>query len=806
MKIEKKRFRIIIEKKAMSENEKEITRIRRKKIWKIAIPIACICALVIGLLFGYKIGFIAMPGDNYIQTSRLAQSAKDKFNESELNGYIYGEPIKNLKRNEEISIPVGFDLENSNIEYWYEMFAIYQDSELKHQLSPICEYKKETGEIIVTPPNFTVGNISTIGLTVEQVRKYGHNDYKLFGRDAGSDWGNIGTLYLARYIDMSTGEKLEMPEVSIITLEGEISNNPRITFSVSEDGRASLSWEPLENAEEYFVCLLGYEKEKGFNGNIIPIDVTDESSWILESPQFSDFTYTNEKFKAFEGDGNKENYLCVIAVNEEGTSMLSNMYAVSDIAANLPYRAAMDDKEQSGLKANGYTTIDQVSAYGYVIMCDGHTTPKLIDYETEKARITKDRYITMDDEGNYLEAENISVLEIPYVIEGTPFEYVAKVVDYDGTGLEKDMKYLEDREDRLRKKSGDVSLSIQGSKQEENIQQTSIKQKVRKLDDIKITANCALSEYLAAGMLGGTRIIDLTEFPEAADQEFLADAWMEAFYQNPLILGTEGYYVNQSGTAIKVIYDENSITTAKKQKKIQSKVPKIIEQIILEDMTDLEKELAINQYLCDTIEYDEAALANAEENDFMRVDDEFKDSFTAYGALINGECVCAGYAAAFKLLAEAAELDAIVVTGFLEGSLTHAWNKVKIDGEWEIVDVTNNDNEFLVNALLNLPNHAGDIVLVEDKDFALDKKIDKYSADHEENEYYRICNKYFDYDEIAQELVAELEVNSKAVLRTDYTLDDEIFYEIVDRIYASMDEDTELYGYYWMGVIYLTTD
>ena len=86
----------------------------------------------------------------------------------------------------------------------------------------------------------------------------------------------------------------------------------------------------------------------------------------------------------------------------------------------------------------------------------------------------------------------------------------------------------------------------------------------------------------------------------------------------------------------------------------------------------------------------------------------------------------------FKLLAEEAGLEAIVVTGYLDGNLSHAWNKVKIDDE-------------------------------------LTKK-------------------------------------GEVTLRTDYELNDETFYEITDAVYAIMDDDTDLYGYYWLGVIYLTTE
>ena len=51
-----------------------------------------------------------------------------------------------------------------------------------------------------------------------------------------------------------------------------------------------------------------------------------------------------------------------------------------------------------------------------------------------------------------------------------------------------------------------------------------------------------------------------------------------------------------------------------------------------------------------------------------------------------------------------------------------------------------------------------------------------------------------------------MEQDGNAVLRTDYELDDDAFYEIADRIYEMMGDEIELYGYYWMGVIYLSLE
>lgn len=234
-------------------------------------------------------------------------------------------------------------------------------------------------------------------------------------------------------------------------------------------------------------------------------------------------------------------------------------------------------------------------------------------------------------------------------------------------------------------------------------------------------------------------------------------------------------------------------------------IPQIVDTIITEDISDLEKEFAINQYLCDTIEYDDDALENAEKNDFGRVDEEFNDSFTAYGALINGKCVCSGYAAAFKLLSQQAGLNSIVVTGKLEGNINHAWNKVEIDGKWYVLDVTNNDMDTITNGLLNLSNSVSGKVLVEDHDYVIDDVLSNYVAESEDNEFYHVNERYYSYEEIVNKLAEELNKDGKVLLRTEYEMNDEIFYEIVQSVYDRLGTDARIRGCYWLGVIYLQT-
>lgn len=64
------------------------------------------------------------------------------------------------------------------------------------------------------------------------------------------------------------------------------------------------------------------------------------------------------------------------------------------------------------------------------------------------------------------------------------------------------------------------------------------------------------------------------------------------------------------------------------------------------------------------------------------------ESYTPYGVLVKNTGVCQEYATAFKLLLNRLGMECIVVSS--EG-MNHAWNIVKIDGDYYHVDVTWDD-------------------------------------------------------------------------------------------------------------------
>lgn len=142
------------------------------------------------------------------------------------------------------------------------------------------------------------------------------------------------------------------------------------------------------------------------------------------------------------------------------------------------------------------------------------------------------------------------------------------------------------------------------------------------------------------------------------------------------------YYNQDIVTAVKA--RDMSILTEPKDQAIYKAAVDVIDSVITEDMTDVEKEKAIHDYLCINMDYDIPA-----------VDDESKadpDADNPYGMLVGHYGICSGYASTFKLFMDCFDIECIIVEGKANGlEEDHAWNKIHIDGKWYNVDVTWDD-------------------------------------------------------------------------------------------------------------------
>lgn len=168
------------------------------------------------------------------------------------------------------------------------------------------------------------------------------------------------------------------------------------------------------------------------------------------------------------------------------------------------------------------------------------------------------------------------------------------------------------------------------------------------------------------------------------------------------LTGESKYYVKNNSTTVEFEYsiEPSEILSAKET--FENKIDNILND--LPSGSDFEKEEYINNYIIENCKYDDAAaqIENIEgnEND-------------AYGALVDGSAVCEGYARAFQLLCNKADIDCVMVSGTVDNT-NHAWNCVKIGGEWYQIDVTWNDTDgdkdYLQNDYFNLT----DSLMLED--------------------------------------------------------------------------------------------
>lgn len=102
---------------------------------------------------------------------------------------------------------------------------------------------------------------------------------------------------------------------------------------------------------------------------------------------------------------------------------------------------------------------------------------------------------------------------------------------------------------------------------------------------------------------------------------------------------------------------------------------------------------AIHDWLACSITYDFALYASFQAGN---IDLGNNPAFFIDGVFLNGVAVCDGLARAFDFLCAIEGIESVRVTGSFSASL-HAWNKVKVGGQWYNVDVTSDSAYYNVD-------------------------------------------------------------------------------------------------------------
>ena len=149
-----------------------------------------------------------------------------------------------------------------------------------------------------------------------------------------------------------------------------------------------------------------------------------------------------------------------------------------------------------------------------------------------------------------------------------------------------------------------------------------------------------------------------------------------------------GFLFNSTATSVKnnimtvkPNYMEESSVREEMLKSFHDEVSKIVSRAN-KFKTPEEKIIFVNNYITKTTTYKEY-------EDGVKL----PYSHDAYGCLVNGECVCEGYATAFHMIMKELGIDDTYVQSY-----NHIWNKVYLNGEYKIIDATNNGsgNRYLL--------------------------------------------------------------------------------------------------------------
>lgn len=658
-------------------------------------------------------------------------------------------PIYNVSETEVFTFNFGFSAYDAGIDL-YDYVSIHTDAQCLPESSIYytAGIEVEDGKTTLTAAPMTpvLGNLTQ------------RSDYAFNETDS---WGNAPIYYIALHysLDTDTPEKLEQPVIIPFTVKHEV-NAPTLRSVVSSDGRFTLEWDAVEGAEKYNVYNLVTdgiktgENNHAIDGAKMGYDcgkntASENELYLLLSNSTEECTY--DGFAGMEGHSLSvvtsdltgqtgcygQNYsVCgeyyVTAVVDGKESGLSN--AVSSAGLSLPYTVSEETEIQSS-----YYSADDFPSTVEVINIDGTRTMRNVHYE--RTHVTFYEYEW--DEYNY-------------TIEGTHL-YGHVAFEEDG-GEPKDGNIQsaetgntapEDNVDRTpdidivpeaAADENETLVAAQMSYTEKETESAAAKEVAVSSEGVYINADSAEEAWIALNLVNGSREISLEAFPLLQDPYQLVDVFYKTYYQNPYVMSVLGFSYDYASTTLSVEYAFTQEEISERQEAVSKEAAAIIASEIKSEMTEREKAAAIYSYLEKSSVYDKEALADAEEKGFKKSENNpFEDSFNTYGILVNKKGVCMSYAYSFKLLCDLCGVRSIVVTGYINGNLPHAWNMVSIDGKWYEIDCTNNEVNsgipyFLFEADSSLAAEAG---YVKDDLFADNSNISSFVGTDESLEYYR---------------------------------------------------------------------
>lgn len=560
------------------------------------------------------------------------------------------------------------------------------------------------------------------------------------GDSIGKEYGFLPSngYYYVQYV-APDGKKLAKPIVQFFRVKEHtgITRLPQVnnvTPVVNKDGGVDISWDKVDGAKSYNVYIYTTHKQIGKEGdeNYMPeshaidkLGSTDKTQLLsadYDKPKsYSDETLgtsvqqQNIAFRSlavehqdsidhcqrsmsencaqilqdagglWDADSAGRLYFVVTAVDEAGNEGLWHAIDANDLVPSIPIgQAEQAQIDQWGQNMRGVfgeeNTVEedmQTYIYTFVEMANGAT-------------------VTVPSTFSDLKSDGKNGWTFIYSAPGTKLKDTGRLY-YEGDLNPVFAQVTKAATDALPKAGGMLDRIYSVGKVDWSGYDTKKIDSDTKESPLFNYASTDFGKYLANNLLNGHEVIDISKYASDAYQTSTADVMTEVMYQNPyisIVSNGVNYTVRRNGdkTVMWVKYPDGY---QQRQKAVEDTAKAAVSQF---QGSDRDKAVAIDRFLTGKMEYDYDAsnalgkdgIANAyESNDALN---NFPDAWSSYG-MVSGKGVCLSYAYSYQILAKEAGLDSRVVSGNVAGTKAgHAWNYVKVDGQWLLIDPTWDDD------------------------------------------------------------------------------------------------------------------
>ncbi|MBF1731514.1 MAG: hypothetical protein HXP06_07000, partial [Trueperella pyogenes] len=315
-----------------------------------------------------------------LPSAARADDSVDQLKKNDPTSFEWLEGVQEVNQGDQLVIPTKVKLAD-----FEKRKSDEADSKSSRFATPFAVYSDAALDVDLGFELGTYGAYEGISISPSWItlRSYSHAS-PLADITGSSGWGLLPMYYLVQYNDLQTGKLLEHPIVRRIRVsdKGFLPRPQNISVDEEDNGTFSVSWDPVEGADSYYVVFLNSTDKDGktrLNPRLVAS--TNQTSWNSDQraddePQrdrtlntaLEAFLTVKEDFKGSSREG--EGWLTdeeldrilnskgtQVAVNAKKNAKISKMSDFIDIAntlGNTPIEIASNAQRQLGLDRSDF--------------------------------------------------------------------------------------------------------------------------------------------------------------------------------------------------------------------------------------------------------------------------------------------------------------------------------------------------------------------------------------------------------------------------------------------------------------------